>query len=134
MTPLEQSATALAQEMDGANSAFCSQVSNQVRRATAELNKLEQLLLAGIVDRRILSDFRDAVNRIRRTSWTVQQCFDQATGNPTDLTTMLVQDRTRLTTQLSTQLAADLEVSGHVIAAEQIQELDRSLTHLSQAL
>ena len=41
-----------------ANQAFTKQVTNQVARITGELNRLEQLLSAGMVDRRVLSEFR----------------------------------------------------------------------------
>ena len=43
-----------------ANQAFSKQVTNQVARITGELNRLEQLLSAGMVDRRVLSEFRYA--------------------------------------------------------------------------
>lgn len=47
----------------------------QVRRATTELLKLEQLLKAGLVDYAVLQEFRKAVDQIRTTSWTVQQAI-----------------------------------------------------------
>ena len=41
-----------------ANHAFTKQVTDQVARITSELHRLEQLLSAGMVDRRVLSEFR----------------------------------------------------------------------------
>lgn len=52
--------------------AFVALVTSQVQRVTQELNKLEQLLQAGMVDRSVLLEFRQAVDQIRKTSWNVE--------------------------------------------------------------
>jgi hypothetical protein len=90
----------------GVDSAFKAQVNAQTERITAELNKLEQLLLAGMVDRRVLISFREAVNRIRQTSWSVQQWLDGVGEG--GLPSMLLKERVRVTQQLATQLSRDL--------------------------
>jgi len=43
-----------------ADKAFSKQVSDQVARITSELNRMEQLLSAGMVDQGVLTEFRDA--------------------------------------------------------------------------
>ena len=53
--------------------AYIALVSSQVQRVTQELNKLEQLLQAGMVDRTVLAEFSQAVDQIRQTSWNVQR-------------------------------------------------------------
>jgi hypothetical protein len=53
--------------------AFMVLVNNQVQRVTNELGKLERLLQAGMVDRAVLLEFRQAVDQIRKTSWNVEQ-------------------------------------------------------------
>ena len=58
--------------------AFMALVTNQVQRVTNELNKLEQLLQAGMVDRTVLADFRKAVDQIRKTSWSVEQSIESS--------------------------------------------------------
>jgi hypothetical protein len=56
--------------------AYAQLVNGQVRRVTHELQKLEQLLKAGMADPHTLRDFRTAVDHIRTTSWAVQQSLD----------------------------------------------------------
>lgn len=56
--------------------AFVALVSSQVQRVTQELNKLERLLQAGMVDRNVLAEFRRVVDQVRQTSWTVQRSME----------------------------------------------------------
>ena len=90
-----------------ANQAFGKQVTNQVARITGELNRLEQLLSAGMVDRRVLSEFRYAVDRARQTGWQVQTWLD---GDGWELSTMITEERIHCITRMTNQLASELEV------------------------
>jgi len=58
--------------------AFVALVTNQVQRVTMELNKLERLLQAGMVDRAVLNEFRQAVDQIRKTTWNVEHSMSEA--------------------------------------------------------
>lgn len=58
--------------------AYIALISSQVQRVTHELTKLEKLLQAGMVDKAILAEFRQAVDQIRKTSWEVQQSLEQS--------------------------------------------------------
>jgi hypothetical protein len=111
-----------------ANDAFGRQVSGQIARITGELNRLEQVLSAGMVDRRVLTEFRDAVNKVRKTSWHVQCWLD---GDLRDLSTMLTEERVRATTQMANMLALELKSSNEVAdlngLRDAIQKLDRVL-------
>jgi len=89
-----------------ANDAFSKQISAQVARITGELNRLEQLLSAGMVDRRVVAEFRDAVDRVRKTSWNVQCWMD---GDLQALSSSMVQERIRAASQLANSLASDLQ-------------------------
>ena len=119
-------------DVETANKAFKEQA-GQVRRTTAELKKLEQLLSAGIVDRRVLTDFRDAVNRVRNTSWNVE-CWLESTQKGEPMAAMLLQERVRLATQLNSQLAPDLHAEGAQIDVPTLQKLKASLEALLQEL
>lgn len=57
--------------------AFAQLVSGQVRRVTQELQKLEQLLKAGMVDLGTLKEFRTAIDEVRKTSWTIQKSLEE---------------------------------------------------------
>lgn len=114
------------------DSAFRAQVNAQTERITAELNKLGQLLQAGMVDSRVLVSFREAVNRIRLISWGVQQWLE---GGESGLQTLLLKERIRITEQLATQLSADLQStdSGHELTAlkQAIEKLSTVLRDMS---
>lgn len=88
-----------------ADKAFSDQVSAQVARITAELQRLETLLSAGMVDRQVLTKFRDAINQVRQTGWQVQTWLE---GDPRALRALLIEDRIRVATRLANQLAAEL--------------------------
>jgi hypothetical protein len=112
-----------------ADDAFSKQVSGQVLRITGELNKLEQLLSAGMVDRRVVAEFRDAVDRVRQTSWQVQCWMD---GDLQTLSSKLIEERIRAASQLANQLAADLQASrrnfsGLPTLKDSMQKLERVL-------
>lgn len=91
-----------------ADKAFSEQVSSQVTRITSELNRLEALLSAGMVDRQVLTEFRDAVNRVRQTGWQVQTWLE---GDSRALRALLIEDRVRVATRLANQLASELETT-----------------------
>jgi hypothetical protein len=90
-----------------ANHAFTKQVTNQVARITGELQRLEQLLSAGMVDRRVLSEFRYAVDSARKTGWQVEKWLD---GDTRELSTMMTEERVHCITRMSNHLASELEV------------------------
>ena len=114
-----------------ADSAFKAQVSAQTERITAELDKLEQLLLAGMVDRRVLQNFREAVNRIRQTSWSVQQWLE---GGETALSAMLLKERIRIMEQLATQLTRDLAAPDTEVKQQELDSLKKAVYSLSRLL
>lgn len=118
-----------------ANLAFSQQITAQVARITQELNRLEQLLSAGMVDRRVLSEFREAVNKVRKTSWHVQ-CWLE--GDMRELSSLLLEERMRATCQLAGQLSSELgsireQLPGLNILREAVHKLDDVLSSSSSA-
>jgi hypothetical protein len=112
-----------------ANQAFSKQVTNQVARITSELNRLEQLLNAGMVDRRVLSEFRYAVDRARQTGWQVEKWLG---GDSRELSAVITEERVRCITRMTKQLTSELEVEGNKVAGidslrEAMQKLDAVL-------
>jgi hypothetical protein len=92
-----------------ANDAFGKMVSTQLSRITGELNRLDELLKAGHVDGRVLTEFRDAVNRVRTSGWQVQVWLE---GDTKALSVLLMEERIRLATRLSQQLAGEIAIGG----------------------
>lgn len=112
-----------------ANDAFSRQVSAQVSRITGELSRLEQLLSAGMVDRRVVAEFRDAVDKVRKTSGHVQCWMD---GNLQNLFSTLVEERIQTASQLASLLASDLRTNKETFPGinqlkDSMQKLDRVL-------
>jgi hypothetical protein len=117
-------------EIKEANQAFTKQVTNQVARITGELSRLEQLLSAGMVDRRVLSEFRYAVDSARKTGWQVEMWLD---GGSRELSTMITEERIHCITRMSNHLASELEVEGKRFEGldalqESMKKLDAVLT------
>ena len=108
-----------------ANQAFTKQVTNQVARITSELNRLEQLLSARMVDRRVLSEFRYAVDRARHTGWHVEKWLD---GDSRELSSIMSEERVRCITRMTNQLASELEVENKsAVGLESLREAMRKL-------
>jgi hypothetical protein len=113
-----------------AHDAFGKMVSGQVARITTELNRLDQLLKAGRVDARVLSDFRYAVDRVRTSGWQVQVWLE---GDTKALSELLLEERIRLATRLAHQLASEItagvnrDLPGLGQLREAIAKLDQSL-------
>ena len=112
-----------------ANQAFTKQVTNQVARITSELHRLEQLLSAGMVDRRVLSEFRYAVDSARKTGWQVEKWLD---GDNRELSTMMIEERIHCITRMSNLLALELEVEAKQFAG--LDALKDAMRKLDSAL
>lgn len=85
-------------------------VSERLASAIAELSALQEPLLTAEVDPRVLTDFRDALNRIRNTAWAAQQSanaplFDQGA---TRVASYLTAERIRAAYQLCRSLHSDI--------------------------
>jgi hypothetical protein len=91
-----------------ANQAFQNQISNQISRITAELKRMEDLLRFGMVDRRVLGEFRQAIDCVRTTGWKVERWLD---GDERGVSVLLTEERIRVATKLATQLAAEAPLS-----------------------
>lgn len=112
-----------------ANQAFQNQISSQISRVTAELKRMEDLLSFGMVDRRVLGEFRQAIDRVRTTGWQVERWLD---GDERGLAVLLTQERIRIATRLANQLACDttlcdMEFSTVRGLREAVQKLDQAL-------
>ena len=112
-----------------ANHAFTKQVTNQVARITSELHRLEQLLSAGMVDRRVLSEFRYAVDSARKTGWQVEKWLD---GDSRELSTVMIEERIQCITRMSNLLALELEVEAKQFAG--VSALKDAMRKLDSAL
>lgn len=115
-----------------ANQAYNKQISDQVTRVTHELRRMEDLLSAGLVDRRVLTEFRHAVDRVRMTGWQVERWL---AGDERALSTLLVEDRVRLATRMATQLASEAAICDKTFAGvSALKEAVAKLEHVLEEL
>ena len=88
-----------------------SNARSRLEQAIVELLQLDEILLSGDLEPRILADFRDALNRVRTAAWAAQQYvirrdIDQ---DPSSVLSLLVGERIRATYQLCQTISDDLK-------------------------
>ena len=83
----------------------------QLRKASAELVRIEQEIKAGGIEPRILEEFRDSVDYVRKTAWAVQEWQERQLQkhDPQTVLPLITAERIRRATQLSLSIASDLE-------------------------
>ena len=83
----------------------------QLRKISAELVKIEQEIKAGGMDSRILREFRDSVDYVRKTAWAVQEWQERGLQkhDPHTLLPLITSERIRRGTQLNRAITTDLE-------------------------
>ena len=114
-------------------------VNFQLRKTSAELAKIEQAIKAGGVDARILQEFRDAVDYVRKTAWAVQEWQERQLQkhDPQTVFPLLIAERIRRATQLNKAILTDLaahEISGETAGMsgfiESLEGLHQSIAEL----
>ena len=86
-------------------------VAVRMQRVAEELREIQDLLGAQEgVDASILTDFRDAINRVRNTAWAVEQYANSKSvgEDPQNVVTLLAGERVRVAYQLCKLIQADL--------------------------
>lgn len=85
-------------------------VNFQLRKTSAQLAAIEDAIKTGGVDPRILRDFRDAVDYVRKTAWAVQEWQERQLKqhDPQTVVPLIISERLRRGTQLSKAIAADV--------------------------
>jgi hypothetical protein len=86
-------------------------VNFQLKKTSAELLQLEHTIRTGGIDQRILMDFRDAVDYVRKTAWAVQEWQERQLQHhdTRTLIPLLTSERLRRGTQLANAIASDLD-------------------------
>jgi hypothetical protein len=106
------------------NAAFKDQISNQISRITAELGRMEDLLKFGMVDRRVLTAFRSAIDRVRSTGWKVERWLDR---DERGLSVLLAEERIRVLTNVATQLTSERLLADDVSGFRALRDSVRKL-------
>ena len=85
-------------------------VNFQLKKTSSELHRLEHAIRSGGIDERILMDFRDAVDHVRKTAWAVQEWQERQITNHDQhtLLPLLTSERIRRAAQLGNAIVSDL--------------------------
>jgi hypothetical protein len=111
-------------------------VTFRLKRAIDDLLKLEQAIRSGGMDPRVLREFRDAVDYVRKTAWALQELQERQAHQRDTATvrTLLTDERVRRTTQLSKALASDLDAHEVTDGTPGAGDLFRAIEGLYQRL
>jgi hypothetical protein len=112
-------------------------ISPRLEKAIVELQGLHDILLYGEgLDVRILSDFRDALNRVRNTAWSAQQyMLTKATNQDSaNVMSILAGERLRAAYQLCQAIEADLKSEDVKFQTGQLMELHTATKTLTEEL
>jgi hypothetical protein len=112
-------------------------VSEKLQGLTDELRLIQGLMTTGSdFDPRILSEFRDTVNRVRTTAWAMQQ-YVETKENDRDtasVLTLLAGERIRAAYQLCELIRADLKNEEVRFQKGQLLELNEAVQSLAKEL
>jgi hypothetical protein len=113
-----------------------SSLTARLQAITAELQELERSVTSGNLDSRVLSEFRNAVDHIRNTAWTVQQWVDarEKSGDPYAVLPAIAAQRVRRATQLANDLCLDLQCVEVTAETEGIGSLHGAIRDLQTRL
>jgi hypothetical protein len=111
-------------------------VADRLENAIVELLALQEVLSSDEVDTRILSDFREALNRVRNTAWAAQKYvasreFGEATSG---LTSFLASERVRCAFQLCRSIDEDLQRADVEFQKAQLAQLQGAIADLNKQL
>jgi hypothetical protein len=111
-------------------------VNFQLRKTSAELVKIEQAIKSGGVDPRILMEFRDAVDYVRKTAWAVQEWQERQLQkhDPQTVLPLLTSERIRRTAQLSKTIVADVAAHEVTRGTAGMDEFFRAVESLYRCL
>ena len=107
-----------------------------LEQAIVELQRVHEILLAGDLDPRVLTDFRDALNRVRTAAWAAQQYVmrketEQDSGS---VLSLLAGERVRVTYQLCQAISDDLKRTDIDFQAGSLVQLHEATKALTEQL
>lgn len=112
---------------------YADQLNSQIEHVTGSLMHLDKLLVAGLVDKRVLTSFREAVDRVRTTGWLVQKSISQECEDG-DIQNCILSERIRAASRVLSHLAAELERVAPGQSTEGSKELASNARRLLNAL
>src|SRR5260370_1680915 len=111
-------------------------VNFQLKKACADLVKLEYDMRSGTIDERVLGEFRDAVDNVRKTAWAVQEWQERQSRqqDPHSVLPLLTAERIRRATHLCDAITAASAPHEVVSQTVGIDEFFRAVERVHQSL
>ncbi len=111
----------------------------RLKKTTSELLRLDHAIKSGSIDARVLREFRDAVDYVRKTAWAVQEWQERQFQHRDTATVLplLVRERVRRAVQLCATVTQDLrgnEITAETVGIEALYHSTRQLAHDLAAL
>jgi hypothetical protein len=110
--------------------------SERLKAAIEEIGGIQSLLAEDELDPRILTDFRDAVNRVRNAAWAAYQYAEsKITGkDSTSIMSIVAGERIRVAYQLCQAIQDDLETTDVHLQPGQLIQLQAATKALTAKL
>jgi hypothetical protein len=111
-------------------------VNFQLRKTSDDLVKIEHAIKSGGVEPRILRDFRDAVDYVRKTAWAVQEWQERQLRkhDPQTVLPLVTAERIRRATQLSKTIMTDFAAHDLTRETAGMDEFFQTVESLHQCL
>lgn len=108
----------------------------RLKVATDDLLKLEKSVRSGGMDARVLREFRDAVDYVRKTAWALQELQERQAHQRDTATvrSLLTEERVRRATQLGKALTSDVDSHEVTDGTTGVADLLRAIEGLQQRL
>ena len=112
------------------------ELSSRLRQTNEELKNLQTSLKTGMINVKVLMDFRTATERARQASAAVQQWLDAQGkgGDPYKLMEQVVRQRVEMATQLIKDVTIDLESLDVDFDTPGLPALNEAVCKLAQRL
>lgn len=111
-------------------------VNFQLKKACADLVKLEYDMRSGSTDPRVLREFREAVDNVRKTAWAVQEWQERQLRrqDPRTVLPLLTAERVRRATQLCDAITMATIANEVTATTVGIEEFLRAVERVHQSL
>jgi hypothetical protein len=111
-------------------------VTFRLKMAIDDLLKLEEAIRSGGMDSRVLREFRDAVDYVRKTAWALQELQERQVHQRDTATvrSLLTEERVRRAIQINKALASDLDSHEVTDGTTGAADLFRAIEALYQRL
>jgi len=111
-------------------------VNFRLKKTSAELVRLNRAMQSGNLDPRILREFRDAVDYVRKTAWAAEEWQERQLRqrDPHTILALITSERIRRATQLSNAISADLAAQEVTSETSGVEEFFQAVDGVHQRL